>query len=60
MSTMKLLWKQNKKSVSDVSETINDSLYNVNRKVKKIDNKVDDMDGDEDKKRPRNSPDRVH
>ena len=46
VSTMELLWKQNKKSVSDVNETFNDSLYSVNRKVKKIDNKVDDIDGD--------------
>ena len=46
VSTMELLWKQNKKSVSDVNETFNDSLYSVNRKVKKIDNKVDDLDGD--------------
>ena len=48
VSTMELLWKQNKKSVSDVNETFNDSLYTVNRKVKKIDNKVDDIDGDLD------------
>ena len=46
VSTMELLWKQNKKSVSDVNETFNDSLYSVNRKVKKIDNKVEDIDGD--------------
>jgi len=46
VSTMELLWKQNKKSVSDVNETFNDSLYSVNRKVKKINNKVDDIDGD--------------
>ena len=46
VSTMELLWKQNKKSVSDVNETFNDSLYSVNRKIKKIDNKVDDIDGD--------------
>ena len=46
VSTMELLWKQNKKSVSDVNETFNDSLYSVNRKVKKIDNKVDDIDSD--------------
>ena len=46
VSTMELLWKQNKKSVSDINETFNDSLYSVNRKVKKIDNKVDDIDGD--------------
>ena len=46
VSTMELLWKQNKKSVSDVNETFNDSLYSVNRKVKKIYNKVDDVDGD--------------
>ena len=46
VSTMELLWKQNKKSVSDVNETFNDSLYSVNRKIKKIDKKVDDIDGD--------------
>ena len=46
VSTMELLWKQNKKSVSDINETFNDSLYSVNREVKKIDNKVDDIDGD--------------
>ena len=46
VSTMELLWKQNKKSVSDVNETFNDSLYSVNRKVKKIDNKVDDINSD--------------
>ena len=46
VSTMELLWKQNKKSVSDVNETFNDSLYSVNRKVKKLDNKVDNIAGD--------------
>ncbi len=46
VSTMELLWKQNKKSVSNVNETFNDSLYSVNRKVKKIDNKVNDIDDD--------------
>ena len=46
VSTMELLWKQNKKSVSDVNETFNDSLYSLNREVKKIDNKVNDMSGD--------------
>ena len=46
VSTMELLWKQNKKSVSDVNETFNDSLYSFNREVKKIDNKVNDMSGD--------------
>ena len=46
VSTMELLWKQNKKSVSDVNETFNDSLYRFNREVKKIDNKVNDMSGD--------------
>ena len=46
VSTMELLWKQNKKSVSDVNETFNDSLYSFNREIKKIDNKVNDMSGD--------------
>ena len=46
VSTMELLWKQNKKSVSDVNETFNDSLYSFKREVRKIDNKVNDMSGD--------------
>ena len=46
VSTMELLWKQNKKSVTDINETFNDSLYNANRKIKKIDTKVDDIDSD--------------
>ena len=46
VSTMELLWKQNKKSVNDINETFNDSLYSVNRKVKIIDTKVDDVGGD--------------
>ena len=29
VSTMELLWKQNKKSVNDINETFNDSLYSV-------------------------------
>ena len=41
VSTMELLWKQNKKSVNDINETFNDSLYSVNRKVKTIDTKVE-------------------
>ena len=46
VSTMELLWKQNKKSVTDINDTFNDSLYIANRKIKKIDNKVDDIDSD--------------
>ena len=46
VSTMELLWKQNKKSVNDINETFNDSLYSVNRRVKTIDTKVSDVSGD--------------
>tara|TARA_A200000159_G_scaffold136265_1_gene135793 strand:- start:253 stop:1440 length:1188 start_codon:yes stop_codon:yes gene_type:complete len=46
VSTMELLWKQNKKSVTDINDTFNDSLYNAKRKIKKIDTKVDDIDSD--------------
>lgn len=46
VSTMELLWKQNKKSVNDINDTFNDSLYSVNRKVKTIDMKVGDFSGD--------------
>ena len=46
VSTMELLWKQNKKSVNDINEAFNDSLYSVNRKVKTIDIKVEDAGGD--------------
>ena len=46
VGTMELLWKQNKKSVTDINDTFNDSLYNANRKIKKIDTKVDDIDSD--------------
>ena len=46
VSTMELLWKQNKKSVNDINETFNDSLYSVNRRVKTIDTKVNDVSGD--------------
>ncbi len=46
VSTMELLWKQNKKSVNDINEAFNDSLYSINRKVKTIDIKVDDASGD--------------
>ena len=46
VSTMELLWKQNKKSVNDINETFNDSLYSVNRRVKKMDTKVSDVSGD--------------
>ena len=46
VSTMELLWKQNKKSVNDINEAFNDSLYSINRKVKTIDTKVEDVGGD--------------
>ena len=46
VSTMELLWKQNKKSVIDINDTFNDSLYSSNRKIKKIDNKIDDVGND--------------
>ena len=46
VSTMELLWKQNKKSVNDINEAFNDSLYSINRKVKTIDTKVEDAGGD--------------
>ena len=46
VSTMELLWKQNKKSVNDINETFNDSLYSVNRRVKTMDTKVSDVSGD--------------
>ena len=46
VSTMELLWKQNKKSVNDINEAFNDSLYSINRKVKIIDTKVGDAGGD--------------
>ena len=46
VSTMELLWKQNKKSVTDINDIFNDSLYNAKRKIKKIDTKVDNIDSD--------------
>ncbi len=46
VSTMELLWKQNKKSVNDINETFNDSLYSIDRKVKTIDIKVKDVGSD--------------
>ena len=46
ISTMELLWKQNKKSVTEVTETFNDSLYSVNRNMKKIDTKTTDLGSD--------------
>ena len=48
ISTMELLWKQNKKSVTEVTETFNDSLYGVNRNMKKIDTKTTDLGSDLD------------
>jgi len=46
VSTMELLWKQNKKSLNDINETFNDSLYSVNRRIKTIDIKAGDVSGD--------------
>jgi len=46
VSTMELLWKQNKKSVNDINETFNDSLYSINRKIKTINTKAEDVGGD--------------
>ena len=46
ISTMELLWKQNKKAVNEVTDTFNDSLYSVNRDMKKIDTKTTDLGND--------------
>jgi chromosome segregation ATPase len=46
ISTMELLWKQNKKAVNEVTDTFNDSLYSVNRDMKKIDTKTTDLGSD--------------
>ena len=48
ISTMELLWKQNKKSVLNATETFNDSLYVVNRNMKNIDNRTNDLESDLD------------
>ena len=48
ISTMELLWKQNKKSVLNATENFNDSLYSVNRNMKNIDNRTDDLESDLD------------
>ena len=48
ISTMELLWKQNKKSVLNATETFNDSLYSVNRNMKNIDNRTNDLESDLD------------
>ena len=48
ISTMELLWKQNKKSVLNATENFNDSLYSVNRNMKNIDNRTDDLKSDLD------------
>tara|TARA_B100001113_G_scaffold91632_1_gene73364 strand:+ start:166 stop:1353 length:1188 start_codon:yes stop_codon:yes gene_type:complete len=48
ISTMELLWKQNKKSVLNVTESFNDSLYTVNRNMKNLDNKTSDLESDLD------------
>ena len=46
VSTMELLWKQNKKAVNEVTDTFNDSLYSVNRDMKKIETKTTDLGSD--------------
>jgi len=46
ISTMELLWKQNKKAVNEVTDTFSDSLYSVNRDIKKIDTKTTDLGND--------------
>ena len=46
ISTMELLWKQNKKAVNEVTDTFNDSLYSVNRDIKKIGTKTTDLGSD--------------
>ena len=48
ISTMELLWKQNKKSVLNATENFNDSLYSVNRNMKNIDNRTNDLESDLD------------
>ena len=48
ISTMELLWKQNKKSVLNATENFNDSLYSVKRNMKNIDNRTDDLESDLD------------
>jgi len=48
ISTMELLWKQNKKAVNEVTDTFNDSLYSVNRDMRKIDTKTTDLGSDLD------------
>ena len=48
ISTMELLWKQNKKSVLNATENFNDSLYSVNRNMKNINNRTDDLESDLD------------
>ena len=48
ISTMELLWKQNKKAVNEVTDTFNDSLYNVNRNMKKVEKKTADLGTDLD------------
>ncbi len=46
ISTMELLWKQNKKAVNEVTDTFNDSLYIVSRKMKKVEKKTADLGTD--------------
>ena len=48
ISTMELLWKQNKKAVNEVTDSFNDSLYSINRDMKKIDTKAADLGSDLD------------
>ena len=46
ISTMELLWKKNKKSVTDLKETFEDSLHAVKRSTAKVDQKVVDVNSD--------------
>ena len=48
ISTMELLWKKNKKSVSDFKDTFEDSLHSVERSITKVDQKVIDLNSDLD------------
>ena len=46
ISTMELLWKQNKKSVTDFKETFDDSLHGIGRKIMKVDQKAKEVNSD--------------
>ena len=43
---MELLWKQNKKSVTDFKETFEDSLHGIGRKIMKVDQKAKEVNSD--------------